>query len=173
MSQALLLSQEDNGMIEDWGKTAMIYDDAGNYDANSNSNISDMFFKQYIAPYFKYVSAEKDKNYTNYTNYTNVILTNGSSFHVRNGGCYDIIYDINGSRKPNVWGRDKFLFVICPQKSSRSSSLTNSYFGPYCPAASCNTREKTINMCKKNNNYCAGILQLDNWEIKDDYPIRL
>lgn len=170
MSQALVMSQEDNGMIEDWGKPSNIYDDDGKYDEDANSEISDAFFTKYIAPYFKYVSAEKDANFHKYTK---VILTDGSIFYVRNGGCYDILYDTNGDRKPNTEGRDQFYFVICTKKGLEANSLTNTYFGAYCPVAYCNTREKAIQQCKNHNDQCAGILQLDNWEVKDDYPIRL
>lgn len=168
MSQALVMSQEDNGMIEDWGKPSNIYDDDGKYDEDANSEISDAFFTKYIAPYFKYVSAEKDANFHKYTK---VILTDGSIFYVRNGGCYDILYDTNGDRKPNTQGKDLFNFVICP--NDRANAIANSYFGAYCPATVCNTREKAIQRCKNYNDQCAGILQLDNWEVKDDYPIRL
>ena len=45
MSQALIMSQEDNGMIEDWGKSSYIIDDDGKYDEDANSEIADAFFK--------------------------------------------------------------------------------------------------------------------------------
>ncbi len=108
-----------------------------------------------------------------YNNYTKVVLADGSIFHVRNGGCYDIIYDTNGDRAPNALGRDKFFFVICPSNTLRTCSLNGQAFAAYCAKVFCNTREKAIDQCIKNNANCAGILQIDNWEIKDDYPIRL
>lgn len=170
MSQALLTSEQENGLIEDWGKQAMQYDEDGNYDTNANSEISDAFFRKYIAPYFKYVSAEKDADF-NY--YTKVALADGSVMHVRNGGCYDIYYDINGDKKPNDIGRDKFFFIICtPINSAKAYFDYGMHFGPYC-APKADTREEAIELCKKNRNFCARILQMDNWEIKDDYPVKI
>ena len=170
IGQAIIMSELDNGPIEDWRNVNdYIINEDGSYDAAANSEISDAFFRKFLAPYLTYVSAEKDPS-TSY--YTKVILADGSLFHVRNGGgCYDIWYDVNGDKKPNKMGRDKFFMVICSKKYITPG---NGYWGAFCPKnLQCATRDKAIQSCKTNSSFCAGILQLDNWEIRDDYPFRI
>jgi len=171
MEQAITMSERDNGPVNWWSKTAMQYDQNSTYDPAANSDLSDAFFKKYLASYLKYISAEKDSTYNNYTK---VVFADGSVMHVRNGGCYDLIYDINGGRKPNVMGRDKFAFLICPGQNNSNPTAyfqPGVYFGPYAPKT--NDRNTALNNCKTNKDYCGRILQMDNWEVKDDYPIRI
>jgi len=169
MEQAIIMSERENGPVAWWSKTGMQYDQNGNYNPAANSDISDGFFRKYLEPYLKYVSAEKDSTYNNYTK---VVFADGTVMHVRNGGCYDLYFDVNGNKKPNVLGRDKFIFLICPDTSNPSAFFeTGVHFGPYCLKT--NDRNTAINNCKSNQAYCGRILQMDNWEVKDDYPIRI
>ena len=58
--------------------------------------------------------------------------------------------------------------------------LSNGQFGPY--GMGNNNREEVLNACKYGNtddpnvsskgrrHYCARLIQIDGWEIKDDYP---
>jgi len=159
------MSEIDNGPISEWDKTDIINDDEGKYDEDANSEVSNAFFKKYLAPYFKYISAEKDPKYLNYTK---VILSDGSVFYVRNGGYYDIIYDTNGSLRPNIYGQDQFWFLIV------TNSNTNRHFKGFCQNdISAKSRQEALNVCKVGGAYCTCLLELDNWEIKEDYPHKL
>ena len=80
----------------------------------------------------------------------------------------DILFrvDINGRQKPNMYGRDMFAFHY----SAQTGKLL--YFG-YNPTY---TRDDVLNKyCSKSvtnngNLACSGVIMLDGWEIKDDYP---
>ena len=166
MSQAILLSEKDNGEVQYWPKEGIVYDDDGNYDYDANSVLSDAFFRKYFAPYLKYTSAEKDPEYYNYTK---VIFADGSCMYFRNGGCYDIRYDTNGGKNPNKLGRDQFMFLLCPRRES-VYFMPKSAFKGYGINTS---REQLLNNCRSTGNQCASLLQYDNWEFKEDYPFKL
>lgn len=77
-----------------------------------------------------------------------------------------IFVDINGKTKPNVLGRDLFLFVLSPHDSR--------ILLPYGYA---NSRDSLLNSCKpnasapmRNNLLCTALIMMDGWEIKKDYP---
>ena len=166
MSQAILLSEKDNGEVQYWPKENMVKDDDGKYDAEANSVLSDAFFRKYLAPYLKYTSAEKDPENSNYTK---VIFADGSCMHVKNGGCYDFHYDTNGGKNPNIFGRDKFSFILCPRRES-VYFMPKSAFKGYGMNTS---RQQLLNNCRSSGSHCASLLQYDNWEFKDDYPFKL
>ncbi len=80
----------------------------------------------------------------------------------------DILFrvDINGRQKPNMYGRDMFAFHYF----AKNGKLV--YFA-YNPKY---TRDDLLNKyCSKSvtnngNLACSGVIMLDGWEIKDDYP---
>ena len=101
MLQAILLSENDNGPYEYWNKEAMATSDeseAGDgYDTEKGSEQASRFFNTYFAPYIKYLRLEKtDKCSTG----LRIIFNDGSHACLKNGGCIDFIFDVNGDRKP-------------------------------------------------------------------------
>lgn len=88
-----------------------------------------------------------------------------------------ISFDINGYRKPNIIGRDFFSFAIAedygviPFGYKDYGSLTNETFGEFdrdvIKGSSANRHA-----CNRNFDgiWCAALIMLDGWEIKDDYP---
>ena len=70
--------------------------------------------------------------------------------------------DINGSKKPNVIGKDVFIFSV----------IDNDNIKPYCY----NYSKEYINQhCKKNIsdrnfNCCTAKVMNDGWQFKSDYP---
>ncbi len=182
MSQAILLSQQDNESIENWDMVTPARDEQGNYDYASNSNISKNFFNKYIASYIQYTKVEDGKNYLDENgvniggeNFT-IYLTDGSVFSIKNSGCMDFIYDVNGQRKSNVAGKDVYRFLLCPQQTFRKlyCRSENSFFcAYYLNSDEENSRDKMINDCKTTPISCSGLLEQDNWVFKDDYPYRL
>lgn len=165
MAQAVLMSENDNGPVEDWEKDKETTKDeeTGLY-PDSDYESSQKYFNKYIKNYLKYLKTEKDEK----TNLFKVLLTDGSSVKLRNGSCMDLIFDINGDKNPNEEGRDQYRFLIC----KKSDSNTNRSFSAYV-RADAKSRKERLNYCKSTPAYCSGLLEYDNWEIKKDYPHRL
>ena len=159
MAQCVLLSEQDNGPAEEWSNP-------GEYDTFDLDN----FFKTYIAPYIKYSSAGLKTEYGVKRYY--VYLLDGGYFYFVKGNCVDIVYDVNGSKKPNAHGRDIFRFLLCGSKSPEWCDGRH-----FCPmySTSAHTREEKIQDCIKGDrgSGCTGLLEYDGWEFKKDYPIRL
>lgn len=115
------------------------------------------FFDTYIKPYMvcskvKYGSSIK------------VYLNDGSSILFAPGAVYDIIMDINGNQKPNAGGRDVYSAYIVNNKLSDYRSGTREEL-----KAKCKQYAGTRDM----DGYCFLLLKYDNFEYKDDYPIKL
>ncbi len=174
MEQAIIMSELANGNSLDWVKVETAFDEDGNTDFNAQGKITKEFFMQYLAPYLKYTSITEGKNLDSGTGTrTEVYLADGSSFSFNNGACMDFYFDVNGNSKPNEFGRDKFVFLMCFTKSKRLYyyGSENKSFGPY--GENTKTREEALNRCKNNAFQCTPLLMFDNWEFKDDYPYRL
>ena len=168
MSQAILLSENDNGPAKQWTKADNIAKDpdTGLYDDADAVN-TEIYFNTYLKNYLKYLKTEKDED----TNLFKVMMNDGSSFLMRNGNCIDFIFDYNGDKYPNKEGRDRYRFVICPA-GYQFNANKNLSFSVYAQAAS-TTRTQRLSNCKSDPRYCVGLLELDNWEFKSDYPYRL
>ncbi len=77
-----------------------------------------------------------------------------------------IFVDVNGKAGPNVVGRDFYVFIL---STSKNCLIT---YGDYFEYFS---RTQFIEQCGSTtsntaNLYCAGLIKLDGWKIKDDYP---
>lgn len=76
----------------------------------------------------------------------------------------DFIYpyfniDINGKKKPNKVGRDRFSFTLFNGKLIASRTYQNS------------SRTQIIQACKSgNSDACTQLIFLNSWEIPEDYP---
>ena len=115
-----------------------------------------------------------------------IIAFNRASYgDVNNKNAYIWLYaDINGLTGPNKVGRDVFVFDI-------RNWAKNDYYISFYKCHGCNTREQLMNAnvssdeednrtgmgCSKENIsgyysgfYCGALIQLDGWEIRDDYP---
>ena len=88
----------------------------------------------------------------------------------------NIYVDINGFNKPNQYGRDVFAFSLqkgvgfVPLGMGLTNDISNSsegYDRDWFISAGGNYRGCNIN---KHGIYCAGLIMVDGWEIKDDYP---
>ena len=153
MSQAVMMSENDNGPAEDWINRAV-------------TNISlDEFFNQYFAPYLKYTEASYGTDHNSYY----VYLADGSYFSLVKGNCVDITFDVNGAKKPNIMGRDKFYFLVCGNNIQEWCDGRH-----FCSYYNSNTsRDQRLAKCKSEARFCSGVLEMDNWEFKEDYPYRL
>lgn len=168
MSQAILLSENDNGSAKEWSKVDNIDKDpdTGLYD-DADAQNTEIYFNTYLKKYLKYDGTTKDED----TNLFKVLLNDGSSFLMRNGSCIDFIFDYNGDKIPNVEGRDRYRFLICPEENNGFANSKQS-FQTYAKKQS-TTRNSRKSDCESNPVYCTGLLEFDNWQFKTDYPYRL
>ena len=108
-----------------------------------------------------------------------VYLNDGSLFFIDE--CYDtLLYDVNGERGPNKSGRDMFAFFIV--SVSDGDELVSNPLPHFNTLRSYDYIDKTtvfspeIEEAKKQcalGSLCTYLIQLDGWEFKDDYPIKL
>ncbi len=155
MSQAVLMSEQDNGPAENWSTG----DDGTNFDLEN-------YFTTYLAPYLQYT---KTKSLTAIRRYY-IYLADGTYFYLVKGNCVDVVYFVNGKKNP-VEGKDIFHFLLCGSGVEKNW-CDGRHFCPYYNTGM-STREQRLESCKKSESYCSGLLEMDNWEFKDDYPFRL
>jgi prepilin-type N-terminal cleavage/methylation domain-containing protein len=169
INQAYNMSQAQNGMYQTWDNA----EDIG----------SEEYFNRYWKPYLKVskiCTTYSDCGYKESTpwDYSGggdypLVLTSSSArmtfltpdgilflILATSGGTVDnnIITDLNGSKEPNVLGKDVFHFI-----------RTNKGILPQCH----NSTIANININSSKNGTgtcCAAKIARDGWEIKDDYP---
>ncbi|MBP7212438.1 prepilin-type N-terminal cleavage/methylation domain-containing protein [bacterium] len=110
-----------------------------------------------------------------------VLLSDGTSciFDFHAGHFVNIVVDINGNKKPNIIGKDIFfmrLFNISDSGFYKNQDLDKIAMMDFYV----NTRELALSDnrfgCNKLASasaaglFCGKLIQLDGWEIKDDYP---
>ena len=166
MSQAVLRWQQDEGTIPEDIKFPA--------DAIKNGEKTKEWFASSIGKYMTTVSQK-----TNGQNFS-VALNDGSGFDSYVGStsqlniffCTDYKYCSKAkSREGNFDGKHGFLFTIC-----------NGKFYASLPGHQYSTREQLLRSCKYGNtdnpnvsskgrrHACARLIQMDGWEIRDDYP---
>lgn len=178
MQQAILMSEAVNGDSKEWVKAETQRDSEGNTDYDAQGKVSKDFFMQYLAPYFKYTNIVSGKNTveedgTKSGTLTKVYLADGSYFSFNNGSCMDVIFDINGDRKPNTPGIDEFVFFFCLSPEAREGHCRNNKQAFCTPSYEARTRDELKDKCKTRAYLCSSLLEHDNWEFKKDYPYKL
>lgn len=106
-----------------------------------------------------------------------VYLSNGSIMgimtHTEDSGYKykSITIDINGLKKPNKVGKDFFIFSIIPEGLVPYGYKGGGISGHTFDNTEDITSENTY-ACNKNKKgvWCAALIMLNGWEIKDDYP---
>ena len=204
LSQAISMAQKDLGLMEDW--------DFANFPTSADR--AQYFYDNVLKPNLKIVKycapssndCWADDSFTltgsKYAGLVNerdgrnsFITTSGYSVHYwlnANGTGGWIFIDLNGSKKPNILGKDIFTMWFCNipfdiqgkngeigyakvgfsahgLKTSFSVSRDNIVSGnmPYISS--------TVGGCSKTGEGypgldCAALIMVDGWEIKDDYP---
>ncbi len=181
LNQVMMFSENDNGPSIDWARNGDILDEAGNLDWNANFSEQRRFFEKYFAPYMEYVDIKDgetdvdEEGAINVKSHVTVYFKDGSSMHLYNGGAFDMIFDINGNKRPNKVGYDQFNFEVSPESYARMFFPENHNFGTRRVIWDRGnfTRDAYLGYCKDNALYCARLLELDNWEFKKDYPYKL
>ncbi len=178
LSQAITQSIVANGEIQYWEKTGEQFSEDGSSDYVANGELSYNFFMKYLAPYMKYIKIDKAVELEDpdavHEYELKVTLADGSILYVHNGACIDVNIDINGENNPNKSGYDIFNFLICTSASKKNMYCSDSknWFCTYSTAGY-KTRDQFVVACKTDKRFCSRLLQIDNWEFKNDYPHKL
>ena len=181
MSEAIKLSEIDNGPTEEWTKEEMAYNKDGVLQNAENAKLAHKYFNKYIKSYIKYLKVDENPKELQIDNKAasmiKIYLTDGSTFYFNNGQCAHFVFDINGDKGPNEGGKDNFNFLICSDDNYKQIFLWRNFtsnFVPYCGGANnCRTRTAAKAKCKADASTCTGLLVIDGWEFKSDYPYKL
>ena len=184
MSNAIKLAELEEGIPSyEWGYTC-----GQSYEQEKD------FYEKYVLKYINYNKiGEMDTNdprkiFLEENSYGTkgfyAYLNDGSMFF--SGECADnVAYDVNGDKGPNEFGRDIFMFFILSSTDGVyadpiidsiphfNTILHNTI--PWDDGLKNYTREKSLQQCKTDRTwgYCTHLIELDGWEIKDDYPYKL
>lgn len=173
ISQAIQMSEIDNGPSREWIKEQQI---VGDEPAN-NRNKALTYFNRYLKAYIKYLKIDENpveiQDEEGQADMIKVYLPNGTYFYFNNGTCAHFLFDSNGERKPNSDGRDVFHFLLCPTNITAYINENGSNLVPWLTLARRETREAALQACKLNAHSCSAILMQDGWEFKSDYPHKL
>ena len=189
---AINMSQSKFGDMKNWsvGDNYGTSFDPENPDTSANESIMIKDFAEtYLKPYLKYtgtpdIKTLKDAGYNVYqskdgraymnenTTYYIIELVNGVTLFIGyNQGTTIftlpvIFVDINGKTKPNILGRDFFLFSL--------DAVSTMKVLPYGQTLD---RTTLLERCAKHNDgnvydnfACTALIMSDGWEIKKDYP---
>ncbi|MBR1374369.1 hypothetical protein IJ556_07985, partial [bacterium] len=122
MSNAIKLSEVENGSVDKWEKEDedISYNENSERDFTENTNRSERFFLKYLAPYLKYTGTSQDSQ--DGSRYV-VDFADGSSMALWNGGCMDMAFDTNGEKLPNEDGKDIFRFTLCQNQNDFQKTI--------------------------------------------------
>ena len=180
MSQAIMMSELENGPAGDWEHISMIGSDSKEISGEVNRAGSLAYFNKYLAKYLKYTDVVEDsklmedgQDADDTSKFILVKMYDGSYVYLKTGQCIDMRVDIDGLRGQNQFGKDIFAFLIC-SKGVASSMQCGSPDKAFCPqGGNAKDRTKALSNCEKYPSSCAGLIMYDGWEIKSDYPFKL
>ena len=114
---------------------------------------------------------------------TKIVLNDGLIIYIplkRRPVTTPVLIDINGDKKPNQVGKDRFLFVFAHKTPPEQVCGLHAAKRYFCADGNVNnqsgmarSRKEALGFCKMNGSLCSLVLEYDNWEFKDDYPWKL
>ncbi|MDR1327441.1 MAG: type II secretion system GspH family protein [Heliobacteriaceae bacterium] len=153
INQAMKLSSVDNGDLEAWLPDV------------TNANFPD-WYKEYLSPY---IQTLETTIITLGHNYVQTAFNDGSGFVtyrnlINTNIWFFYCLEYKNCEPESFNGKDTFLFSICPDGRFRTSGCFDDL-----------SREELLYLCKnpdsdKKRHYCTRLIELDDWQIKDDYP---
>ena len=166
MTQAIRLSEIDNGPALKWDKAPVAFDEEGNIDNVAQRENARNYWNKYLAPYIR-TTGIKDLDISEVL----VSLPDGSDFRFNNGDCMSIGYYPFGHSLSVKSGVEHFVFLICGSKFTwlYRKRNSNKAFGCYIESL---TREEALEKCAAEAPQCSCLLEFDNWEFKEDYPYK-
>lgn len=179
---AIKLSEIDNGPVSTWDMPL------GEDETSSEKNGKE-FFEKYLKNYLK---ISKECSYEEcgpkkavYLDGNNVPYVKRGYYFVLNNGTTVKIWTRQGyltevnvfvsNKDASVTGKDRFSFVIIKKASENVfGKFTSAGFYPYGYGYDREYLRTQNYSCAKKGSlagvYCAALIMLDGWEIKDDYP---
>ena len=189
ISQAIKLSENDNGELETWDYTLDNEQWVSTYLKNYMKMSSIQSWRYGMWQNWKLLDGSVLNWGSSMYSSPRYVLANGVliSFYVNSySGAGNfikqgvwIIADINGNSGPNRMGRDLFVMSIYPYLDSNEKFVMGAH--DQCGSGAIHkflTREQLLNSgcatCKKDYSgwgwACSRLIQLDNWQISKDYP---
>ena len=190
MSNAIKLAEMEHGTKSyEWGCPT-----CGDFEAEKE------WFEKYLAKYINYTKIEKmSENAERMKLHKEMgLITGGAAIYLNDGSlmfsseCLDnVAYDVNGDKGPNEFGRDIFVFfIITYDDNGNANDIIDNI--PRFNTISFNpipwenneqmlktnyNREKSLEQCKTDSGrtwgHCTRLIELDGWEIKNDYPWKI
>lgn len=141
--------------------------DYGLYTTRWNYNKAPVdFFYDYLSNVVKY------KNIEEFDEIPYITFDDGTMFYIEKRGCMDFVYDVNGKLLPNLEGKDRYRFLICPSQIAKQQRLKN--FDVYNSLGEpFKSRAQILEKCEEDASYCAALLRFDGWQYSKDYPYKL
>ena len=179
MSQAIMMSELENGPAGDWEYISMTGSDGKPISGEANRTGSLTFFNKYLAKYLKYTDVientmlmDDGQEEGDTSRYFLVKMADGSYVYIKTGTCLDMRVDIDGSKGQNQYGKDRFAFLICPKNAQKM--MCNSSSKAFCPYGEHKQgRKNKLKFCADTPQMCTSLIFYDGWEIKSDYPHKL
>ena len=144
------------------------------------------FLQRYIKPYYtvlkeydvgelKYevfnIKKAKVPEYFDYFILPRIVLNDGVMLSVeKQSKVFVVVVDLNADKLPNQYGKDLFAFSV--QLDGR---ILPYGVGNYLDAVGSYDRDFLMKgddwrACQESGVFCAGVIMMDNWEMKKDYP---
>ncbi len=179
LSQAIIMSEADNGSIEYWDFTLNSADFFTKYLQKYMPNILNIRYSDIMNEVkYKRPNGSIESSFNPLAGSAMVVsLKDGTLFYCSIAGVYNkskpIFIDINGMKSPNIIGRDFFGFSIT--KDNKRKLVPYGSYGEADMPMTDMTRESAMKgsyACSRSGRgqFCAALIMLDGWEIKDDYP---
>ena len=135
----------------------------------ANSAAAYEWYMENVDSHMGHQFVDKDNQIIYFKDGSNLNIAKSKTLH-----CTEFLYDVNSTKKPNVLGKDKFMFLICYTDSEREDWFGTKDFiwGTYGKGftSKTTTRASVIQKCASDANFCSRLLELDDWEFKKDYP---
>lgn len=162
INQAILLSEQDKNIMRvDWNPTSFCSPaEAAHYSCNVK------FFNEYLKDYIKYTKIEKkyDRLYVYFADGSVVMF----GYYGMDMKFYPKASKVSLPLSSQVAGKDFFYFAFYPDGASgnRNKYFKNLGVEPYIDSDWDGTKEGLYNSCVN----ATKIIQLNGWQIPDDYP---
>ena len=146
LSNAYKLAMKDSGPVNEWGVIG--------WDKDSAIKVYDILFKPYFKitkdcgtdnkgtcianVVYKQINNSNNTHYASNTAYYKIVLEDGAAVWWRliSSSQISVDYDVNGTKEPNQWGKDSFIFVVKDDKVYPAGIPLNtvefSPFSVYC-----------------------------------------
>ncbi len=190
MNNAVKMSEMENGSVTLWNSIEQdeVEDDTGNVIATPSTNVQEWFDK-YFSPYVKTAKIEKltsdrDGKLAVYFNNGSLVLIGGSSwfFYPYAEDFRTYAYNANYTDIPKSdCGTKFFTFYFNPATANNNSYKYHKGKGvepymAYWDGTLDDLKNNNMLGCKENVSneraFCTKLIQLNNWKIPDDYPLK-